>query len=199
MTYSSTWRYTKDAYDWILGTIESRGDKVITEDGKLTKEVRNLMCTINEPGIGWPVRGSSWNLIGLNQYADQLLSNRNDSHFDYTYGERLFSYGFGETDQIVYVIEKLKDAPTSRRAIAITWVPTWDHLSNHVPCMQTLNFLYRDGKLHLTTFFRSWDAKRAALPNIYGLNKLNEYVAREVGVESGSLTVVAVSAHIYEE
>lgn len=47
--------------------------------------------------------------------------------------------------------------------------------------------------------FRSWDVKRAAPQNLYGLSKLMEYVAARVGVPMGELTVFAVSAHIYEE
>ena len=74
-----------------------------------------------------------------------------------------------------------------------------DLYEDSIPCLQLVDFLIRDGKLHLTTVFRSWDVKRAAPQNLYGLSKLMEYVAEHVGIPMGELTVFAVSAHIYEE
>jgi thymidylate synthase (methanogen type) len=101
-------------------------------------------------------------------------------------------------DQIVYVIQNLIEHSTTRRAVAITWSPWWDNESEHVPCLQTLVFLIRSGRLNLTAFFRSWDCKRAAPANLYGLGRLLLHVAGQVGADVGSLTVVAASGHVYE-
>jgi len=65
--------------------------------------------------------------------------------------------------------------------------------------LQLLDFLLRDGKLSLTAFFRSWDCGRAAPANMYGLGKLLSYVAGEIWFPTGSLTIMAASAHMYEE
>ncbi|MFA5408520.1 MAG: thymidylate synthase, partial [Bacilli bacterium] len=114
---------------------------------------------------------------------------------------RLFNYPYcsWESSQIAYIIKKLNAEPTSRRAFAITYDPDLDMHEDSIPCLQLVNFLIRDGKLHLTTVFRSWDVKRAAPQNLYGLSKLMEYVTVQVGFPMGELTVFAVSAHIYEE
>ena len=199
---ASTWRYPADAYRWLLSTIAAKGNLVRTEDGALCREVCNLGVTIQEPLVGWPVAGSGWDLPALDRYAVQLLSGENPSGFAYTYGERLFAYGgLGEhkTNQIWHIIRKLKAEPTTRRAVAPTWLPRHDHTAPEVPCLQIVDFLIRSGRLSLTAFFRSWDVGRASVPNIYGLGKLQSHVADAVGVPTGSLTIIAASAHIYED
>lgn len=202
MTYSSTWRYPADAWQWAKGSIAAYGDLVKTEDGKLTKEVMNLLVTVLEPLQGWPVEGSGWNMTGLNQYADQLLSGENPSGFEYVYGERLRTYpdteGNYAIDQIDFCIENLKRSKNSRRSVAITWVPDWDDHGKEVPCLQLLDFLIRDGKLHCTAFFRSHDILRAWPCNVYGIGRLMQHVANEINVPVGSLTTVSGSAHIYQ-
>jgi thymidylate synthase len=210
MTYSSTWRYPADAWQWTKGTITAYGNLVKTEDGKLTKEVMNLMVTILKPLEGWPIPNSEWDLPALDRYADQLLSSNNPTDFDYVYGNRLRArqclfddpdscQSVMEWDQIGLIIEKLKRQPSSRRCIAITWYPERDIFAEHAPCLQLIDFLIRDGKLHCTTFFRSWDCERAAPANMYGIAKLHQYVASQVGTIPGSLTIMAASAHIYQE
>ena len=189
------------AWHWLLSQIEQHGDLVRTEDGQLTKECLNLMATVEDPRDGWPLPGSNWNLEGLNRYSEQLLSPEIHG-FDYTYGNRLREYPDTEGqyvhDQLKYIINRLKDNPTTRRAIAITWIPDYDIYNKHVPCLQSVDFLYRAGRLHETAYFRSWDIKQAAPANMYGLARLLSYVAEKVRVPVGSLTVIAASAHCYE-
>lgn len=191
-----------EAWAWAKGIISAYGSDVIDEDGKNTREVQNLQVTVLHPSEGWPVDGSDWSSEGLEQYARQLMSPNNDYGFAYTYGMRLFAYCMSPGavfNQIDQIIRRLKTNPTSRRGIAITWIPEWDSTHEEVPCLQLIDFLFRCGKLHLTAFFRSHDIERAYPPNLYGLNKLLEYVAREAGMEPGSITTISASAHIYVE
>jgi thymidylate synthase len=203
----------EQAWLWGKRLIEIHGDNVISEDGHMTRELLNLHLTILEPLSRWPIEGSGWNIEGLNKYAEQLLSGENPTGFDYTYGERLRNWptwdqwydsgdsGFVKFDQIdQHVTTSLKEYPTTRRAIAVTWHPSYDGLhDSHSPCLIALDFLIRSGKLNLTAFFRSWDFARAAPCNMYGLAKLQERVAKEVDVPMGSLAIIAASAHIYSE
>jgi len=200
-TPGEAWQYAK-----IL--IENYGNQVKTEDGKLTGEICNLHLCILEPLSGWPISGAGWGMSGLDEYADQLMNPENIG-FDYTYGNRLRAHecvfddpddclSIMEWDQIGIIMGKLKRQPTSRRCVAITWYPERDILADHAPCLQLLDFLIRGGKLNLTAFFRSWDVGRAAVPNMYGLARLQEHVAKEVNVPMGNMTIMAASAHIYE-
>lgn len=186
-------------WGYALRTIDSYGVHVKDEDGYLVKEVPNLMLTVQHPLVGWPIPGSGWDFPALKDYAAQFLSGENPG-FEYTYGERLRRYPEvlhnGEIDQIVHCIKKLR-CPSTRRAVAITWVPDWDTKSEDVPCLIVLEFFVRKGKLHLTAFFRSHDIKRAWPANVYGLGQLMEYMVNGSSIEVGSLTTISASAHVY--
>ena len=193
-----------EAYIYMLNYINRKGDQVIDENGYNTKELLNIQVTITDPcnPNNWPIPNTGWKMPALNAYVTrEILSPNKPDGFRYTYGERLFNYPYcsWESSQIAYIIKKLNAEPTSRRAFAITYDPDLDMYEDSIPCLQLVNFLIRDGKLHLTAVFRSWDVKRAAPQNLYGLSKLIEYVAKQVGFPMGELTVFAVSAHIYEE
>jgi len=83
-------RTPADAWRWACSIVNTYGDKVITEDRKVTKEVRNLMVQILEPGESWPIPGSNWDLPGLEKYAEQFQSGENPTGFAYTYDQRFF-------------------------------------------------------------------------------------------------------------
>ena len=195
------------AWAWALNIIEQFGDKIRTEDNQLCKEVMNLQITVLEPcnPANWPIQGSGWNLPALNTYTDtEILDPLAPKGFEYSYGERLFAYpgwwnADKQLDQIKYVIEKLKEKQNTRRAIAITWYPYKDNYSEHVPCLQSVDFLYRVGKLHLTAYFRSQDLLQAWPANVYGLSRLLSHVAEKAGMQPGSLTTISASAHTYEK
>ena len=67
----------------------------------------------------------------------------------------------------------------------------------HTPCLQIVEFIYRENKLHMTCFFRSNDIGEAWVVNVYGLYALLGYVAMRTGMEMGSITTHSVSAHYY--
>ena len=179
------------AWRWCIALIESHGSHVLTEDGQHTKEIRNMVLQVENPLTGWPIAGSGWNIPALDVYVrDQILGSENRTGFSYTYGERI-------VPRLDALIEKLKEEPESRRAVLSMWRDS-DYDIQHPPCWMTLDFLIRNDILHLTAFIRSNDMKQAWPQNMYGLAKLLEYVALGVGVETGSITTISASAHIYE-
>lgn len=182
---------TADAWRAIMHTIELYGENIITEDRQMTREVRNLIVEIEHPGEGYPIKGTGWGIEALSQYASQLLDPA-DKGFVYDYGSRLAQDG-----QIDVAIEKLKENKNTRRAILSTRNRCKDMFEQHTPCLQIVEFLYREGKLHMTCFFRSNDMRDAWPSNIYGLYALLGYVAMKTGLEMGSITTHSVSAHYY--
>lgn len=192
------------AYKYVVGIVEQAGGRVKDEGGYITKELRNVQIVITDPCNpgNWPIPNTGWKLPALDEYVNrEIFSDIKPEGFRYTYGERLFCYphSFEGYNQINTIINTLVKCPTSRRGIAITYSPSLDAYESSVPCLQLIDCLIRDGKLHMTVVFRSWDVKRAAPQNIYGLSKLMEYMAKEVGIPTGELTIFAISAHIYEE
>ncbi len=168
------------------------------EWGSNMKEILNLVVHIRNP-LNEPMKHEfyPWPKERLEEYSKEYL-NPDKGKFVYTYGERLTNWN-GEINQIDNsVIPRLKANKKSRRAIAVTLIPPKDRGQENVPCMIFDHFVIRDGKLHLTTYFRSHDIFGAAHANWYGLARLGEYVAKKVGVEMGSLTSVSGSGHLYE-
>ena len=186
-----------DAWYRGLNLIWNHGNEVTDERGSRIREYLNLMIIIQNPYIERIPKDISWNEERLEEYAKQLISGENVQDFEYTYGQRLRNWN-EEIDQIAYVIDKLKQNPTTRRATAVTWVPTIDTVVDEVPCMIIDDFKIRGGKVNLTTLFRSHDFAGAYPANLYGLSRLLEYVAGEVGVSPGMITTISASAHIYE-
>jgi len=162
-----------------------------------TKELLNLMVKITDPENDMICEHFPMGETELEDYSKQLL-NPDKQGFFYTYGERLRNNGKEGVDQIDYVVKCLKENPNSRRAIAVTWIPPVDTKTDEVPCMILVDFKVRNKKLHLTAVFRSNDMFGAWPANAYGLTRLGEHVAQELGIKFGTLTTLSISAHIYE-
>jgi thymidylate synthase len=151
----------------------------------------------------------------FNYYKEQLVEGKHikkdnpDDEAEYTYYERLFDYGQcciypdhpicggGWVDQIGEIINKLKQSPTSRRAVAVTWQPWVDITSHDPPCMNFLKFSIKDNKACLTVVFRSHDILKAWPQNVYGISYLLKYVADQLGIEVGYLEVISCDPHVY--
>ncbi len=142
----------------------------------------------------------------IEQYYPEFLSAELPPGTAYTYGQRIWAYGanqgFGKTvSQIAKIIEHLKNSPVTRRAVATTWdqFVDSDKTTKNPPCFVMIQFLQTDGALHAMATFRSHDMFKAAIPNAFGIRRLQEEVARETGFEVGQLSITSNSAHIYEE
>jgi thymidylate synthase len=129
----------------------------------------------------------------------------NDTRWEYTYHQRLFSYTVpGEAkpfDQIRTVAEKLAKTPHTRRAQAITW-KVWEDNSCYDPaCLQSLWCrLLRAGDgvwvLNTNVRFRSNDAYKAAFMNMFALIQLQQKIARDI--ESLSGLKVRLGRYVHE-
>jgi len=67
------------------------------------------------------------------------------------------------------------------------------------PCLVSVWFRRdADGSLFTHAVFRSHDLFRAGVPNAWGLCRLAEHVAEELGWKPGRLMITSQSAHLYE-
>ncbi|CDG64643.1 MAG: thymidylate synthase [Methanobacterium sp.] len=186
----------KNGWEALVKRVMEKGEEIKDERGSLTLELRNTMVNIKNPLELEVPEGYFWSGEKLEIYAEQFLSDDKQG-FVYTYGNRLRKH-FEGIDQIGEAIKRLKNCKESRRAISVTWDPTTDTKNEEVPCMILVDFKIRDGKLHTTGLWRSHDIYGAWFPNAVGLTHLAKYVAEEVGVEVGTLTIHSISAHIYQ-
>jgi len=143
-----------------------------------------------------------------------------EGKWTYTYHKRLYEYlvtdslkeldqsPFAVVDQMDAAVEKLSQVPHTRRAQAITWMPTLDPKTDDPPCLQRLWFRVLEGEggnwyLNMNTHWRSRDAYKAAFMNIYALTDLQRIMAEEIGRRSGRTVLpgryvdITDSYHIY--
>jgi len=111
--------------------------------------------------------------------------------WEYTYHNR-FAY------QLPWVYEELKRNPYSRRAVMNIRDFKVDTSNEHPACLQSIQFLIRDEKLHMKVMMRSNDAVQATFMNAVGFISLQKKVAKDLGYEVGSYTHTAHSFHAYE-
>ena len=150
------------------------------------------------PGTAWKLRENIWKEF-LNKY----------NKFDYTYGERmnrLFPFEDGMHTALEEVIALLKRDSDTRKAI----LPIYDiqdtyHLSGdaRIPCSMYYDFLIRtntrgEKQLNICYHQRSSDFVTHFGNDVYLAWRLMDYVAKEVGVNSGYLYHTIDSLHAYK-
>jgi len=164
----------------------------------------------------------------LEAYRQEVVNGIHDHWIDpsagkwtYTYHQRLFAYcpienikdpnpkrPFKKTDQIQYIIDCLSQIGHSRRAQAITWMPTADPQAEHPPCLQRLWCrLVNDDKgsisLNMNTHWRSRDLYKAWFMNVYALTEIQKTIAQKISekinkpVTVGRYVDISDSLHIY--
>ena len=164
----------------------------------------------------------------LESYRQEVVNGIHDHWIDpaagkwtYTYHERLFSYcpvedirdanspkPFKKINQIQYIIDYLSQAGHSRRAQAITWMPTADPTTDDPPCLQRIwcrLLANEEGELalNMNTHWRSRDLYKAWFMNVYALTDLQRTIAdgiaknKGVPVHVGRYVDICDSLHIY--
>jgi hypothetical protein len=138
-----------------------------------------------------------------------------------TYFMRLIDYpgSAGGVDQIAAIVRQLRlqvaakgpktacyeanlvalstDEAVSFAVSAPIRVPGQDNGTMDFPCLSHCSFqLDRAGRLHLAALYRSHYMVEKAYGNYVGLGDLLAYVARQSGLQSGSLTVMAGYAQL---
>jgi thymidylate synthase len=164
----------------------------------------------------------------LEAYRQEVCDGIHDHWIDpaagkwtYTYHERLFAYSpvtdlrnpkshkpFQPINQIQYVIDKCSETFYSRRAQAITWMPTADPDTDDPPCLQRLWFrIIKDDQgnpvLNMNSHWRSRDLYKAWFMNVYALTDLQRIIADRIAerigrpVRVGRYVDITDSLHIY--
>ena len=173
----------------------------------------------------------------LEAYRQEVVSGIHDHWIDptagkwtYTYHERLFAYcpvqdlrdaakprPFAAVNQIRYIIDALARAGHTRRAQAITWIPTADIYTDDPPCLQRIwcrltrdtdtgastELSRKSWSLNMNAHWRSRDLYKAWFMNVYALTDLQRIIAEEVSkklkskVKVGRYVDITDSLHIY--
>ncbi len=167
--------------------------------------------------------------VELEIYRQEVVHGIHDHWIDpaagkwtYTYHERLFAYcpvsqlrdpkgasrPFPPVDQMEYIIDSLARVDYTRRAQAITWMPTADIYTEDPPCLQRIWCrMVKDEQgrwvLNLNAHWRSRDLYKAWFMNAYALTDLQRVIAERISkrigqpVEVGRYVDISDSLHLY--
>jgi thymidylate synthase len=167
---------------------------------------------------------------GIKDHLVRDPADPHDTRWEYTYHQRLFRYEvptIGPIDQIEHVAEQLAKTPHTRRAQAITWKVWEDRSCDDPACLQSVWCRITGGELgenrpsqphslnsqpptanpqlllNMNVRFRSNDAYKAAMMNMFALVQLQRRIAGRVAEVSGRpiglgrYCHIADSYHIY--
>lgn len=168
------------------------------------KEILNLTVVINneDPESFYLPKYLLFSKKELDAYLPQVLTSRPIPGISYTYGQRLRAHQ--GIDQIGEIIELIKRRPFSKKMAAFTAdVPRdWgrDNIDKgDTPCLTQVLCSIQDGKIFLTTHFRSQDMVHGWPRNVFSLIKLQKYISEQTKYPMGSFTMITHSAHIYAD
>jgi thymidylate synthase len=195
------------AHELIVKEIYNKGYERITTKGEKTLEIDGSCIVIDNP-LTEPMisERAPFGKLFAEQYAKQILHGTK-ADFDYTYHDLMFNYMYGDEDcydfvyshfnQVAYVINELRDHPTSRQAVMSLWNPPLHFDMENCPCLNHVQCVIIDGKLCMNVTFRSNDMCAAFGQNAFGLVHLQKYIADSLGLPVGRYQHVSLIPHIY--
>lgn len=122
------------------------------------------------------------------------------SKLDYSLLEDQESHGEGAQmlDQVDYLIQELKNNPSSRRHVTSLWgIVDLDDMALN-PCVWHTQWLVKEGRLHLIVGQRSADMALGSPFNVFQYYVLQRMIAQVTNYEMGTLTFNLNDAHVYE-
>jgi len=123
----------------------------------------------------------------------------------YTYGSRLRE----PVDQVEEAVRRYLEEQGDRQVTLAIRLPEdikkrLDERKHEPPCLSLIDTEICDNQLHLTCYFRSWDAYAGLPANIAGIQIFNEALVSEINrrgklnIKTGKLIFHSKNCHIYE-
>lgn len=160
------------------------------------------------PGVAWKTRDEVWSQflekpeeksegpsIWFPQETDAV--DFKQPRFSYTY-----SYRFAQSNQVLRVIQRLKEDPDSRQCFIGVWWPTDSENiggKRRVPCTLGYQVQVRAGKVNLTYLQRSADFATHFQNDLYLAGKLQHFIADSIETPVGHFTHWIGSLHVFEK
>lgn len=185
-----------DAHAKVIKAINDNGEIFTVGYGSEATETKklNLTIVISNPEVR-PILSdyAVQDIKYLNWYAGTYLWSPDKDDAEYTYGNRMYG-------QLQEVINRFKEQKMDRQCTVVIRRPD-DIIKNKVkdpPCLTMIDFEIIDEKLCATLYFRSWDAFAGLPINLAGLQMVFEFMAEEIGVETGIMVCHSKNCHIYK-
>ncbi|MFE7117199.1 thymidylate synthase [Streptomyces sp. NPDC057654] len=209
----------QDAYLAVIEQVAHRHEYINAPRGNASRECLNVGFTLADPTARVPYLASRkvnivfhfaealWYLWGRDDlemmayYAPQMRAYSADGKTmgGSAYGTRLFRAVSGaKRSAFDQVLDVLRNDPSTKRAVLTMFRPEELAIPDNpdVSCALALQFLLREGRLHAVCHMRANDADQGLLSDVFSFTLLQEFAARQLGVQLGTYTHLAGSMHI---
>ena len=199
-----------DAWFKALSHIWKEGDIFPVGFGSEETETKKLNLTIeiaqpeNRPLVS---EKASCDFKYVQGYAlEYLWCGQKQDAETYTYGSRLNN----PVNQIEEAVKRYVEEQRDRQVTMVIRLPSdikkYDENKNksEPPCLSLIDTEILEDKMHLTCYFRSWDAYAGLPANIAGLQLFNEAFVNEINergnlsLKTGKLIFHSKNCHIYQ-
>ena len=204
-----------DVMRLVVGEIQTSGDRIKATKG-WTTEITGVLIDLADPRARLSrteTRGKPYSCLGelcwylaktrdlefISYYIPDYKQFADGNEIFGGYGPRLFDWK-GQ-DQLANIIDLLRRKRNSRQAVIQLFDAcdiVQDPQPKDIPCTCTLQFMIRQGKLHMFTYMRSNDAYLGLPHDIFSFTMFQEIMARDLGVELGSYKHSVGSLHMYD-
>jgi thymidylate synthase len=111
-----------------------------------------------------------------------------------------YGYQWQRSNQIDYVIAKLRDNPNTRHAaISIYDAKEWPQYTKDTPCTYAIQFTIIKDKLNMSVYMRSNDIWYGFCNDQYQFSSLQKKIAKELKIEIGWYYHHAHNMHLYND
>jgi thymidylate synthase len=198
-----------DAWFKTLNNIWSEGDIFKVGFGSEETETKKLNLTIeiahpeNRPLVS---DKAPCDIKYVQGYALEYLWCGEKQDETYTYGSRLNH----PVNQIEEAVKRYAEEQRDRQVTMVIRLPEdilkfdKNKRKSEPPCLSLIDTEILDSKMHLTCYFRSWDAYAGLPANIAGLQLFNEAFVSEINsrgnlnLKTGKLIFHSKNCHIYQ-
>ncbi len=198
-----------DAWYKVLNEIWYKGDLFEVGYGSETSETKKLNVSIeitnpsNRPLVDFM---APCDMKYVQWYALKYLWSGAIEDETYTYGSRMRE----PVDQVEEAIKRYLEERRDRQVTFVIRLPEdikkslGAYEKHEPPCLSLIDTEILDNQLHLTCYFRSWDAYAGLPANIAGIQLFNEALVSEInrrgdlGISTGKLIFHSKNCHIYE-
>lgn len=210
-------RNVTEAFIMLADLIDRAGATVVAR-GEEQREILSTLIHISNPqervvivpgrnnNIFAQIAETMWVLSGrqdmefLSHYLPRALDFSDDATtWRAAYGPRIRSW-HGKVDQVSEVVKRLRSDSNTKRAVLSIFDPALDYIeSKDIPCNNWLQFIHRDGLLHLNVTVRANDLIWGFSGiNVFEWSILHELLARSLGFAVGGLAWFVGTLHVYK-
>lgn len=182
-----------EAWQELLFVISRFGHPVKLAKGERL-ELQNVKVVVTRPVFESEeaLREHHFDPEKLMTYQRDFLRGEKGADETYSYGHRLRTY-FG-ADNLAACLHRLQADPEDRKAYLTLWDNHRDlKVAKGQPCFVSLFGRRFAGQLTLTATFRTHNALDAWVPNVYGLMAVQDFLASQLDLPPGPITVISHS------